>query len=442
MNFGNYIVRFSRILVVILAYLFSSNAWSIRRTKEGQPRLCSLVAASLNGLTRTVQVVGLLPDQTKIQKEILVRAKSNRHVLQGKFQKISLQFNSSSNNDNALLVVQGNDLNLGKTPLLVVSFLPLLAFLFRIRLIRLILLFTILFPVRTGLRLSKDFPDMKSLMGGAPCHFDYVLKLDDKRLSDSFLLKILAKSLLNTFMANSVLPIAAVAGDTAIEFLKEENNASTEMRPNASTDIVAIWNNEKSKEESPSFQLSKLLSATSFQLRATPTFQANGYIVLPCIAMLPPEGTQKESSRLDFTLRTRMLPKKKNLWFPSGTSLSRLDMTGIRFVSPDVRLDVDAAIPNRSPIEWTKQLLPSFLWLPIGSTDLILPLGKRHDMERISISEDSCEISGRVSFFQPKGEEGLNKRLGPSSSRLSSLLGKYKSTKRQPLKLPGNSTKK
>ena len=136
-----------------------------------------------------------------------------------------------------------------------------------------------------------------------------------------------------------------------------------------------------------------------------------------------------------------MLPRKKNLWFPSGTSLSRLDMTGIRFTSPDVRLDVDAAIPNRSPIEWTKQLLPSFLWLPIGSTDLILPLGRRHDMERISVCEDSCEISGRVSFFQPKREEGLNKRLGPSS-RLSSFLGKYKSRKRQPLKLPGNFTKK
>jgi hypothetical protein len=444
----------------------SSHAWSIRLNSQGQPRLCSVVAASLNGITRIG--LGNANNANNGKKQVVVTAKSNRDVLQGKFQQISI---SLKNNQSPWLTmdqldIKGENLQFGYTPI----FIPLLCtILFRspslvllfplikimsmdqrqrimmmeyynsqpnvnkicIRLVSISILFRyqslaflLLFSEtlrnqrirlmtkeylnyeyikQTTETTKRSFQRLKRLLwkiiGGEPCQFNYELTLNNDNIAQSSLIRLFTKSILQSFMANSALPLAAAATDATNQLLKEvedqqQQQQSATINPISSGSIISSNNNNNNnnamsvwkENESSSFQLSKLLSATSFDLQGDPTFGKGGYVYLPCVALLP-----NDQGNLSFTLRTKVRALRRGKW--GNTS------NGLEFEAPASRVDVDAALPSNTN-DWTRKFLPNVIWLPIGSPGMVLPLGRDTSIERINMNDERCQVQGQVRFFQ------------------------------------------
>lgn len=260
---------------------------------------------------------------------------------------------------------------------------------------------------------------MKRTVGGAPCHLDYEMTLTNDDVASSPAIRSFAKSLLQSFMASSILPMAAAASDTAKLLLKSEEELVRGKLP--STDALATMWNEKGSDSS--FQLSRLLSATSFDLKGGPflirDIIGKPYLELPCVASIPSgEGQPRSSNQLDFTLRTKLVPRK-DLLLPAPEGGGRKKGNGLEFSAPDCRVDVDAAFPNRSG--WAKNLIPEVVWLPIGSAGMVLPLGRGHIVRRIRVADGDgiCRIQGRMRFFQVlRGESDA----GGAKARTGGLL--------------------
>jgi hypothetical protein len=441
-----------------------ANAWSIRYNSQGQPRLCSVVAASLNGITRIG--LGNAKNSNNGKKQVVVTAKSNRDVLQGKFQQISI---SLENNQSPWLSmdqldIKGENLQFGYTPILI----PLLCtILFRspslvllfpfikimsmdqrqrimmmnyynsqsnvnkicIRLVSISILFRyqslaflLLFSEtlrnqrirlmtkeylnyeyikQTTETTKRSFQRLKRLLwtiiGGEPCQFSYEVTLNNDNIAQSSLIRLFTKSILQSFMANSALPLAAAATDATNQLLKEvedQQQQTTTINPNISGSITRINSNSNNnamsvwkENESSSFQLSKLLSATSFDLQGDPTFGKGGYFYLPCVALLP-----NDQGNLSFTLRTKVRALGRSIWGNTSDY-------GLEFEAPASRVDVVAALPSNTN-DWTRNFLPNVIWLPIGSPGMVLPLGRDTSIERINMNDERCQVQGQVRFFQ------------------------------------------
>eukprot|EP00751_Fragilariopsis_kerguelensis_P010492 CAMPEP_0170799034 /NCGR_PEP_ID=MMETSP0733-20121128/26763_1 /TAXON_ID=186038 /ORGANISM="Fragilariopsis kerguelensis, Strain L26-C5" /LENGTH=251 /DNA_ID=CAMNT_0011150605 /DNA_START=661 /DNA_END=1416 /DNA_ORIENTATION=- len=236
--------------------------------------------------------------------------------------------------------------------------------------------------IRSLQRLKRS---LWSLVGGSLCQFNYTLILNDDNIAQSSLIRLFTKSIVQSFMANSALPVAAAAGDTANQLLKEVEDQAT-MRPDNSSsnnNALSIWK----QNESSSFELSKFLSATSFDVSGDPTFGKNGYVCLPCVAVLP-----NNQGNLSFALRTKLRAL-------SRSKRNNHITNGLEFLPPDCRVDVDAALPSNTN-NWTKKFLPSVVWLPIGSLGMVLPLGKNTSIEKIIMKDRGCEFQGKVLLFQ------------------------------------------
>ncbi|OEU14649.1 hypothetical protein FRACYDRAFT_241201 [Fragilariopsis cylindrus CCMP1102] len=286
-----------------------SNAWSIRNNSQGQPRLCSVVAASLNGITRIG--LGNANSANNGKKQVMVTAKSNRDVLQGRFQKISI---SLKNNQSPWLSIdqldiKGENLQFGYTPILI----PLLC--------------------------------------GEPCQFNYEFTLNNDNIAQSSLIRLFTKSILQSFMANSALPLAAAATDATNQLLKEVEDQQQQ--------------------------------ATT----GDPTFGKGEYLYLPCVALLP-----NDQGNLSFTLRTKVRALGRSIWGNTSNN-------GLEFEAPASRVDVDAALPSNTN-DWTRKFLPKVIWLPIGSPGMVLPLGRDTTIERINMNDERCQVQGKVQFFQ------------------------------------------
>mmetsp|Transcript_42183 Transcript_42183/g.48712 ORF Transcript_42183/g.48712 Transcript_42183/m.48712 type:complete len:466 (-) Transcript_42183:66-1463(-) len=448
------IIIFLLSLTILLVLSPPSHSFSIRYNSAGQPRLCSVVTASLNGFTR-IGFGQVSPNNDgKGNKEVVVTAKSNRDVLRGKFQLISVSLKNTQSPwlTMNLLDIHGENLQFGYTPIL---FLLLSTILFRspslillFPLIRIILMdqrqrilmmeylnsqsneykalisiisFTIMFRYqfllilflfsgtlqnqrirmmlaeylnseyirRTTKTMIRSLQRLKrslwSLVGGSLCQFNYTLILNDDNIAQSSLIRLFTKSIVQSFMANSALPVAAAAGDTANQLLKEVEDQAT-MRPDNSSsnnNALSIWK----QNESSSFELSKFLSATSFDVSGDPTFGKNGYVCLPCVAVLP-----NNQGNLSFALRTKLRAL-------SRSKRNNHITNGLEFLPPDCRVDVDAALPSNTN-NWTKKFLPSVVWLPIGSLGMVLPLGKNTSIEKIIMKDRGCEFQGKVLLFQ------------------------------------------
>ena len=445
-----------------------SNAWSIRNNSQGQPRLCSVVAASLNGITRIG--LGNANSANNGKKQVMVTAKSNRDVLQGKFQKISI---SLKNNQSPWLTIdqldiKGENLQFGYTPILIpllctilfispslVLLFPLIkimsmdqrqrimmmdyynsqsnvnkicfrlasiSILFRYQSIAFLLLFSETlrnqrirlmtkeylnyeYIKQTTETTKRSFQRLKRLLwtiiGGEPCQFNYEFTLNNDNIAQSSLIRLFTKSILQSFMANSALPLAAAATDATNQLLKEvedQQQQATTINSNISGSITRINSNSNSnnnnnvmsvwkENESSSFQLSKLLSATSFDLQGDPTFGKGEYLYLPCVALLP-----NDQGNLSFTLRTKVRALGRSIWGNTSNN-------GLEFEAPASRVDVDAALPSNTN-DWTRKFLPKVIWLPIGSPGMVLPLGRDTTIERINMNDERCQVQGKVQFFQ------------------------------------------
>jgi len=466
------ILCLSCIVILLLLLSPSSHAWSICYNSQGQPRLCSVVAASLNGITRigfgkVVSHNNANNDNGK--KQVVVTAKSNRDVLQGKFQQISI---SLKNNQSPWLTmeqldIKGENLQFGYTPILIpllctivlrspslVLLFPLIksmsmdqrqrilmmeyfnsqsnetkictmivsiAILFRYQFLSFLLFFSEMlrnqrirlmtkeylnyeYIQRTTKTTMRSFQRLKrllwSIIGGSPCQFNYALTLNNDNIAQSSLIRLFTKSILQSFMANSALPLAAAATDATNQLLKEVEvrQQTTTINPisndsiinSSSNNALSVWK----ENESSSFQLSKLLSATSFDLRGDPTFGKGGYVYLPCVALLP-----NDQGNLSFTLRTKVRALRRSKWGNTSSRSNDNIMNGLEFEAPASRVDVDAALPSNTN-DWTRKLLPKVVWLPIGSSGMVLPLGRDTSIERIDMSDERCQVQGQVRFFQ------------------------------------------
>jgi hypothetical protein len=413
-------------LFVFLIFLSSSpdksHGFSIRRNSKGQPRLCSVVTATLDACTR-------LALGKSSSKQISVQAESNRKVLHGQFQEISIAIKNSQSPLCKLkeLNVQVQDLNLGYTPFLVSIALPFTFLCASPSLLLCLFLSTTLIRnqrrrflitessssdtfQKLEKRLQTLYQKAKSVLGGSTSLLKYTFTLTDQSIIQSAPLSLFAKSLVQSFMSNSVLPLAAAAGDTAKQLMLLQ-----EQETSSQNGALALW-----KENTlSSFQLSKLLSATSFELRGDPTFANNGYLLLPCVASLP-----NDQGALDFTLRTKLTPRYNIGISENPLLVERRKTNGLEFEAADCRVDVDTVLPAAN--EWTKKLLPSVVWLPIGSVGMVLPLGKSHSIKRLLTRDDgTCDIIGQFELFPKKEEkqtlktglQNIVRRLGlPSSS--------------------------
>lgn len=374
-----------------------NNAWTVpdrlRLNGQGQPRLASACAYFVKAATRACLCFPSSIEEFNVQ----VHAKSNRAVLQGKIDQLAVnvkQSKSSWLNVNQF-DLQSVKLDLGWKPLFFLS-APMLFILsrsFRF----LVIMYWYLWTVRklwsytttnndhSFLNKVQSIEDkIQRFMSVNRCKLDYNLILTDRNLADSMLLRRGLKSVLQSLMENSVLKTAAAAGDTAEIILMENEKAR----------------DSSSSLKEPKFKLTRLLSATSFELRETPSF-ADGRLIMFSKADIPDGSLTGDSDRwsyLDFTLRTSLKAGK--------AMIGEQKQNVLQFAYPECRFDVTAA-PLPDVIGG---FLPPVLWLPVGS-GIAIPLGEKHELKRAVISNGKCQLNGRVSFSKSKYSSKENQNL-------------------------------
>lgn len=398
-----------------------------RLNRHGQPRLCSVVGVALNGLTRA----GLCFPSSFNELSVQVKADSNRAVLQGNIQDISIRVQDSKSK--WLMVDQfqlrASNLQLGRAPSLILATM----FLRPTLLLRCLLGWSLwrIYGnyVKNFLRTNsttssyyyKDFQPQwrkfrakaKEFMGGVPISANYDLTLTDDNLKNSVLLQRFSRMVLESLMQNSVLQVAAAAGDTAMLLQDAQNNnnnksgvlrnAKLEESSLALSKLKSGKLNPQSAFSAPesaekSFKLTQLLSATSFELRETPTFSQDGRLLFPGRAVFP-DG----SAHLDFDLRTLIQARNTPSWMRDmNTNNNPLPQDGIAFDSPQCLFDMDAA--SGSIPGFLGKLLPSVLWIPVGP-GVVLPLGPQHQVERVTINSGNCQLQGQLTLLGKKENE-------------------------------------
>lgn len=388
-------------ILVLLLLVLNSYAWSIpdklRLNSNGQPRLCSAVGVGLNIMTRAA----LCFPSSSEEFAIKVSSKSNRAVLRGDIQQISIHVKQSKSPLLQLnqFDLQGSNLKFGWIPL-VLTVAPL-AMPFLVSAIRRYLLLMITYYCLWKMRKQRLATDssnriinrsadntesevslgarLKGALGGAPCNLNYSMVLTNDNIENSTILRRAANLILESLMTNSVLKTAAIAGDTAQMLQDVETDESGKLVLKES-----------------SFQLTKLLSATSFELLQAPTFANDGHLVLTSQAVLPSQ------SSLDFILRTKI---QGNEMAREGKIFSEKQY-GLEFAYPECRFET-AAAPLPGLIK--NNILPPILWLPVGP-GVAVPLGKQHQIKGVYISEGKCRLNGRISFFEKEQRRGLLRR--------------------------------
>jgi len=426
------IIQSSCALTPFLTTIPSNNNSNLRFNRQGQPRLCSLVGGTLNLLARTA-----LCFPSSVEKlDIQVQAESNRAVLQGKFQDISITVEKSKSKLLHLdkLNVKASQLNLGWSPILVLTTaLPTLFWMLQrpLLLIRVVFLYLLwkmygdilaqYIQTQTSLasfygtyvkpRLQKWQPNLaklKKIVLPKPCTLNYSAVVTNNNLQDGVILKKITQSVLESLMKNSVLQVAAAAGDIVLKQQQQQNPNNNKFNPNPNTNnnisssrgkIVQQFSSSSSagldeSQKANAFQLTQLLSATSFEIRESPLFLEDGKWMLPSSAILPGD----ENSRLDFCIRTTILAKNPTNfpWSSDSSMEATANSHGIGFESPECRFNVDdagAAIPKV-----LGKFLPKVLWIPVGP-GLLLPLRESHRVQKVLVSRGQCRLEGEIHLW-------------------------------------------
>lgn len=400
----------------------------------GQPRACKAV----EGAVRVVTKIVLLGGTSKSPLDVIVEAESNRAALGGKLSKLSVAVRDSKSPLGLLEVerfnVDGSDLKLGWTPLATVAGFPVILLVPPVR--QSLWTFSIYFYLWTVIRrLAKRFAAnedatenatarnvektmeateayvnrwRRRVMGGSPCQLRFEMLLSNENLLNSFLLRQSSKSLLTFLMKNSVLQTAAIVGDAVSDTQTPKKQNRNEL-PGAVSGKLARIDQQQQLEQSTSNdatvgdnsknKLSRLLSATAFELREAPTFRpedGKNHLQFVSVAILP-----DDQARLDFVLRTTLQAGGDRPWL-------------IRFVQPECRFDVTEATSSLPLPTVVSNLLPKILWLPIGS-GVAIGGGSDDDSDRrrrLSIRDvkvvpgGKCEIRGRLSLSTPPSSDG------------------------------------
>jgi len=408
----------------------------------GQPRTCSVIGGALHVMTRVALLGGPCSiftskenDNGKFQIE--VKAESNRAALQGKLQQVSIRVQDSKSPFGCdwhwlevdTFEVEGSNLDLGWMPLIVSAGLPLMLFLRPARRLVWLSCYYYMWTLIQKLRLSKTqtqtvtpFDRFKrrisTIVGGEPSELRYTVVLSNDNLANSALLKQCCKFLLNSLMQNSVLQTAAIVGDAMA--VKENNNRrmnmnmmeqNTNTQTNARTNQVgelAIWQQQQQQQQplqqSNNNELSKLLSATSFEMLEAPTFQEGKYLQFVSQAVLP-----DDQGRLDFVLRTKIRGGGND--DDDGNNNPCL----LQFVQSEIGFDVTEATSYLPLPNIVSNFLPKVLWLPVGSGIAIGGQSQSsagdgdgrstrsscHSIQNAQVlKEGKCLIQGRLSFLQ------------------------------------------
>ena len=408
--------RFQCRLLALLLYIGvstilvePSSAWSavprrIRLNSKGQPRLCSVVGLTLNVMTRSILCLPTSCNDFSID----VAATSNRQILRGNIQKISINVRQSRSPFLQVdrFQLDGSNLTLGWTPLVLAS-LPFVIKIFKPPIFKLLALFWFWKIIRakrldtsegtataangmkspssttTTLGLSDR---LKKALGGSPCQLDYMLLLTNDDMRNSSLLRYLTNTVLQSLMENSVLKTAAVAGDTARILQDASIDADTGQ-------LILKESN---------FRLTRLLSATSFELENSPQFTSDGHFLLPSKAVIRDEASQGSSqSTLYFTLRTRI--QGNDIWLQGKEGKQH----ALEFASPEIFFDVQNTSLPRVVLAFLQAL-----WVPVGS-GVAFPLGRRHRIQLVRITDGRFQMNGRLFLFGSRqGSGGLINRFG------------------------------
>jgi len=409
------------------------DAWKKDPT-TGQPRACK----AIEGAVRVATKIVLLGATSKTPSKIVVEAESNRAALGGKLSKLSVTARDMKSPLGLLEVerfnVDGSDLKLGWTPLATTAGIPLVLLLPPVR--QSLWTFSIYFYLWTVVRrlakriaASEDAAEngaarnierrmeaaqayvkrwRRRVMGGSPCHFELKMVLSNENLLNSFLLRQSSKSLLTFLMKNSVLQTAAVVGDAVSDTQTPKKQNRNQLPGPLSGKLARVDQQQKREQPSSNVEmvsdgsknnLSRLLSATAFELREAPTFRpedGKNHLQFVSVAILP-----DDQARLDFVLRTTLEAGGDRSWL-------------IRFVQPECRFDVTEATSSLPLPKVFSNLLPKILWLPIGS-GVAIGGGSDGGSARsggLSIRDvrvvpgGKCEIRGRVSLSTPYPSDG------------------------------------
>ena len=434
----------------------------------GEPRTCSVIGGALHLMTRVALLGG--PCSTFTSKgndkfQIKVSAESNRAALQGKIQQVSIRVQDSKSPfgwhwlEVDTFEVEGSNLKLGWMPLILSAGIPMMLFLRPARRLLWTLSFyyymwTLMQKLRLTSRSRVSVTDnntdtgssarirnkqamtqkqtpfdtfkkyISTKVGGEPSELRYTVVLSNDNLANSVLLKQCCKFLLKSLMQNSVLQTAATVGDAMA--VKENNNRrmnmmgqNTNMQTNGKTNQageLAIWQQQQQQQQqqqplqqSNDNKLSKLLSATSFEMLKAPTFQEGKYLQFVSQAVLP-----DNQGRLDFVLRTKIQGGGMGHNHSNNNNGNNYPCL-LQFVQPEIGFDVKEAtsyllLPNIVSI-----FLPKVLWLPVGSGIAIggqssagdgdgsSTRNSFHSIQNVQLlKEGKCLIQGQLSFLQKK----------------------------------------
>ena len=416
----------------------------------GKPRACRAIEKTIGLATRVALLGGGGGKQSQNENSgvskwtrIEVDADSNRSALSGNLNKLSITVCNSRSPlgllDVESLTVEGNDLNLGLSPLVTTTGVPLILLVPPVR--RTVWTLSLSYylwtvakrlakrgamtkgssattasSIEQSMEATEVFVDgwRKRLMGGSPSNFSFEMIVSNENLENSFLLTQSSKFLLRFLMKNSVLQTAAIVGDAVNDnsiqtsIPKSPSQQKNNLLSNASGKLARINQQETPQppldpaSESPKNKLSRLLSATAFELREAPTFRpedGKNHLQFVSVAILP-----EDQGRLDFVLRTTLV---------AGRNRDCL----LQLVQPECRFDVEEATSSLPLPKIVSGLLPKVLWLPIGPGVSIGGDGENSSnggglsiREITIVPEGKCKIGGDI-LLSPQPPSGGLVRL-------------------------------
>jgi len=406
----------------------------------GRPRACGVIEKTVGLATRVVLLGGggggVTADDAVKATQVTVDADSNRSALGGNLKELTVAVRDSRSPLGLLEVesldVEGSDLKLGLSPLLTTAGVPAMLLLPPVRsTVWTLSIYYYLWTVakRLAKRNAASGNDAstakniearmeatealvgewkKRILGGSPSNLSLEMVLSNENLANSLLLRQSSKFLLQFLMKNSVLQTAAIVGD-AVSDSASQTPVSKPPRRNSqlpeASGTLARANPQQPQspfdpaKESPKKKLSRLLSATAFELREAPTFRpedGKNHLQFVSVAILP--GDQ---ARLEFVLRTTL---------EAGRNRDCL----MRLVQPECRFDVTEATSSLPLPKVFSELLPKVLWLPIGAG---VSIGEGTDnkgglsIRNVKVSPEGKCILGADIFLLPEPSKGGLVRL-------------------------------
>lgn len=399
----------------------------------GRPRACGVIEKTVGLATRVVLLGGGGgATTTKGSKEkskstkVTVDADSNRSALGGNLKQLSIAVRDSKSPLGFLEVesldVEGSDLKLGLSPLLTTAGVPAILLVPPVRqTVWTLTIYYYLWKLAKNIT-NKNMEEKmestelmvanwkKKILGGSPSNISFEMVVSNENLANSVVLTQSSKFLLQFLMKNSVLQTAAIVGDAVSDSAAQApvSDVPQQQQLLGASGKLARTNPQQPQSpfdparESPKKKLSRLLSATAFELREAPTFHpedGKNHLQFVSVAILP-----EDQARLEFVLRTTLEAGRKRNCL-------------IRLMQPECRFDVTEATSSLPLPKVVSELLPKVLWLPIGAG---VSIGEDTDgringglsIRDITVSpEGKCIIGGDV-FLLPEPPQGGLVRVG------------------------------